>query len=521
MNTSPYEQLCEIVGTSHVLDNEAQRCFYSQDIYTRSIIADYVIQPQSTDELTRAVACATSAGYAVIGRGGGMSYTGGYTPVTERSVIVDMSRMNRIIEINAEDMYVTVEAGCTWKSLHNALQETGLRTPFWGPLSGIKATVGGSISQNTVYWGAGLYGASADSLSAMQVVLADGTLIHTGSAAHQNGSPFYRYYGPDLNGLFSCDCGALGIKATVTLKLLPRLPAIRHVSYDFANVEDQVGAMSDIARANLVAQMFGTDPGLGAVRAHRESLLKDMKQLGGVMKSADSVLDALKSGARVAANGRSFLLESSFPVHANIEERNDAAADACMQEFAAICTRHHGKSIPSSVPEILYANPFNPLNNIVGPQGERWVPVHALLPHSRVPRVVQLARDIFAANQSALDQHDIVTGFLHTTASTNCFFMEPLFFWPDELNELHRDSVEQDVLRHQRGFPENLPAREIVGAIRDELIGMFNREGASHLQVGKAYHYAEGLRPDTIKLIRQIKRVVDPGNMVNPGCLGI
>lgn len=151
--------------------------------------------------------------------------------------------------------------------LREALRGTGLRTPFRGPLSGRHATVGGSVSQNSVYWGAGLFGASADSVVSLEVVLADGRVLHTGTASQLHGTPFFRHFGPDLTGLFTCDNGALGIKSAVTLRLVPERPEVRHLSFDFPDYRRQMAAMSDIARAGLVAQMFGTDPNLAQVRA--------------------------------------------------------------------------------------------------------------------------------------------------------------------------------------------------------------------------------------------------------------
>ena len=91
--------------------------------------------------------------------------------------------MNRVLEINADDMFVTVEAGCTWKELHAALDGTGLRTPYWGTLSGIHATVGGGVSQNSIFWGSGKHGTVVDSVVSMDVVIADGSVISTGSNA--------------------------------------------------------------------------------------------------------------------------------------------------------------------------------------------------------------------------------------------------------------------------------------------------------------------------------------------------
>ncbi|ARN73351.1 FAD-binding oxidoreductase [Oceanicoccus sagamiensis] len=513
--------LAAIVGPDYVLTDEASCILYAQDVFTRDKTAACVVQPETTEQLSRLVAAAVAAGFAVVPRGGGMSYTSGYVPEEDDSILVDTSRMDAVIAINQEDMYVTVQVGCSWKKLYEALKDTGLRTPFWGPLSGFHATVGGSISQSSVFFGAGLFGASADSVVSLDVVLADGSVLSTGSAAQKNGSPFFRHFGPDLTGLFTCDTGALGIKSTITLRLMPEFKSIRHVSYDFDNYESQIKALSEISRQHLAAQMFGTDPGLGQIRAQRDSLMNDVKALGGVLKAQDSLLGAVKQGAKIAMAGRRLVKNASYPVHANVEERCDAAADEVADQIAAICQQFGGKKIENSVPSIVRANPFNPLNNMVGPQGERWVPVHALLPHSKVIESVKVTEAIYEKYSDMIEKHHIVTGFLFTTVSTNCFFMEPLWFWPDELNELHRETVEGNVLAKQKGFGANLEARHAVESMRKELVAAFSEMGASHLQVGKEYIYRDGLKPEAFELIKAIKAVVDPTRRINPGCLGL
>jgi FAD/FMN-containing dehydrogenase len=101
---------------------------------------------RSADTLSRAMAILHRERIAMVPRGGGMSYTGGYVPARARSVIIDTSVMNRIIEISAENMLISVEAGVTWKAIHEALKPLGLRLPFFGTFSGAKATVGGGLS---------------------------------------------------------------------------------------------------------------------------------------------------------------------------------------------------------------------------------------------------------------------------------------------------------------------------------------------------------------------------------------
>ena len=517
----PIAALEGILDPADLLLDEESRVFYAQDVFTRSLPAGAVIRPRGLDQLRRAVAAVTGAGMAVIGRGGGMSYTSGYVPAEAGSVIVDTSAMNRVLEINREDMYVTAEAGCTWADLGEALRGTGLRTPFRGPLSGIRATVGGGVSHNSVYWGAGLFGSCADSVVSVEVVLADGGVLNTGSASRVNAPPFFRHFGPDLTGLFTCDSGALGIKSAVTLRLTAERPAVRHLSFDFPDYRSQMAAMSDIARADLVAQMFGTDPNLAQVRARRERVSRDVAALGRLMRAKKSLLEAVTEGARVAMAGRRAIGNVRYPVHANVEERSEAAADRCLREAERIALGHGASKIVNSVPQLLHASPFNPLTNMVGPDGERWVPVHALAPHSRAVECVESVETLFERHAGALKANGVVTGFLTTTVSNNCFFVEPLFFWPDSLNELHRATVGADALARQRGFAENPAARSLVARLRAEIARIYSDLGASHLQLGKEYPYLNRLGGTAAAAVAGIKRALDPQCRINPGALGL
>ena len=142
-----------------------------------------MIAPGTVTELAEAIGLCTANNRRVIPRGGGFSYTGGYLPVMEHSIIVDMRRLDRIVEINREDMYVTVECGCTWHSLYTALKAEKLRTPYFGPISGFASTVGGALSQGSFFMGSTQYGTTAESTLGLEVVVADGTVLKTGSAA--------------------------------------------------------------------------------------------------------------------------------------------------------------------------------------------------------------------------------------------------------------------------------------------------------------------------------------------------
>ncbi len=520
-DTRLIEQLAAQLGPDNVLTDEASRVLYAQDVYTKAIPAEAVIRPDTVDALAAAIATITTAGHAVIPRGGGMSYTSGYVPKEAGSVVVDMQRMNRIVEINTEDMYVTVECGCTWKKLYEALEGTGLRTTYWGTLSGIHATIGGGLSQNSIFWGSARYGTAADAVIGMTVVLANGDIVKTGAGAQLNGTPFFRHFGPDLTGLFTADAGALGFKASATLRLVPVRGQREALSFDFDDHGSLIRAMSEIARAEIADEIFGFDPFLQAVRMQRESLMSDVKKLAGVLKSGKGVMGAIKDGAKVAMAGRSFMKDVAYSMHVMIEERTAAQASASADQARTICLDHGAREIENSIPKILRANPFTPLNNMVGPNGERWVPIHTLLPHSRARAVTDKTYAILEDYGEDLEKHGIGTGFLFAAVSTNCFVLEPVFFTPDALNEIHAAYVEDSVLKKMPGFEANPEAAAMTAEVRQALIDLFSSEGGIHMQLGKSYPYSSSLHRKSLELVERIKRAVDPDGRVNPGALGL
>lgn len=515
------ESLVKFVGQEHVLTDSYSCSLYAQDVFTKEKPAIAVVQPGSTSELADVVKTATAHKYITIPRGGGMSYTSGYVPQQDNSIIIDMSRMSKVLEINEQDMYVTVECGCTWKALYEALKGTGLRTPCWGTLSGIYATVGGGLSQNGMFWGSGHFGAIGDSVISIEVVLADGSIVETGSAAQVNGTPFFRHFGPDLTGLFVGDTGSLGFKTRATFRLMPELTAREYISMDFKSSDDALTTMSEISRRGLAMECFGFDPFLQAQRKQRESLASDAKALVGFMKSAGSIGQAIKQGSKIAFAGRGFMDDVDFSIHAFIEERSPQAAKQCLDDIRAIVKKNNGKEIENTIPKILRANPFGPVNNMVGPNGERWVPVHGQFPHSKVIPAFNAAEAIFTSHKAEMERLNIGVGYLFAVISTNAFVIEPVFFWQDCLNELHEKSVESAHYNKLKKFDENIEARDAVTKIKKEIAAKFSEMGGVHFQIGKSYAYKEGLKPTALQLIERIKRLVDPERLVNPGSLGL
>lgn len=120
--------LRDAIGAANVLTGPVDLVFYSQDVYNQVTPALVVVRPGSITELAEAVRIANAAGIAIVPRGGGMSHTDGYLPARPESMIVDLLRLDCIVEVNEEDLCV-VECGATCNQLHEALVPHGLRTP--------------------------------------------------------------------------------------------------------------------------------------------------------------------------------------------------------------------------------------------------------------------------------------------------------------------------------------------------------------------------------------------------------
>ncbi|HRX90482.1 MAG TPA: FAD-binding oxidoreductase [Steroidobacteraceae bacterium] len=512
--------LRQALGVAHVLTDDADRRFYSQDVYRSGELPAAVIQPGTVEELAVALRIVAAAGLAVVPRGGGMSYTDGYLPSRPDSITVDLLRLNRVVEINPDDCYVTVECGATWKDLLDALAPRGVRTPYWGPLSGVKSSIGGALSQGSIFLGSGRYGTAADSVLGLDVVLVDGTLMHLGSHANGRGQPFLRQFGPDSMGMFLSDCGALGIKTRATFRLV-RIPAeTRHVSFAFDTADAMFHALAEVARNEIVSESFGFDPGLQAQRMKRTSFKSDVKALGNVMKAAGGKLAGLKEGAKVVLAGRSFLDDAKFSAHLSFDGRDAVDVDSKVAVARRILSRG-GNEVENTVPKVMRANPFAEVTSMLGPNGERWVPVHGTVPFSKAPAMFAALDSVFAKHGATLEQYDIDHGYLFATVGIVGTLIEPVMFWPDERLGFHERVLDADYLAKLPKYPQNLPARAAVMRVRDELAQCFMEHGAVSFQLGKFYKYQQGLEPSAATFLQQLKRLVDPQGRMNPDTLGL
>ena len=493
---------------------------YSQDVFGDGERLVAVVRHASEQDVINLVHTCRDNKIPLITRGGGMSYTSGYLATQTDSVLIDTADLNQVLEVNQQDATVTVQVGVTWQKLHETLAPLGLTTPFWGTLSGRYATVGGGLSQNGIFWGSGYHGAAGDNVLGLKVVTGTGDIIETGAASQKASTPFCSYFGPNLTATFIGDCGAFGIKLTATLPLIPAAKHKGFASYAFDNYTDMTLAMADISRNRLASECFGFDPYLQRQRMKRASLAVDVQQFAGVVKAEAGLVNKVVNSAKLAFSGRRFMDDVAWSFSTLSEGRTQAEADYQVAEIRKLCAKYRGRELPDSIPRLISANPFGPVNNMVGAGGERWLPVHALVPHSKAQDGIACIESVFSKNKEVMEQFGVETGYLIATVSQQVTVLEPVFFWPDALNALHKHSIEKDHLARLNQFDAVPGAWEVVNAIKHELAQALSDFGAVHFQLGKAYKYQEGLKPEAASVMRVLKNIYDPQGIMNPGVLG-
>jgi FAD/FMN-containing dehydrogenase len=513
-------ELAALVGAEHVLTDDTERAFFATDIYRAGALPMAVVRPAGAAEVAAVVRACVSRGVAVVPRGGGASYTDGYVPAEPGSVSLDTSRMDRIIEINERDMYVVVQAGVTWAKLNEALAARGLRTPFYGPFSGLAATVGGSLSQNSVTWGTGVFGVSGETPLGVEVVLGTGETIRTGSWGAANGVPFMRSYGPDLTGLFMGDCGALGVKTAVSLRLMRRNSHVMGLSFGFQDFGKLASGMEAAAKEGLNLTNFGLDPALQQGQLGKADAATALKSALAVWQTSRSIRDGVAQLATMALAGRGFLKDAVFSAHWLVDGIDDASCRAAVARLRA-ALQPHGAEVPATVPTVANAMPFMPLYNVRSPLGERWVPVHGLLPFSRVAGFREELQAYYAAHEAEMKRLRVRYGAMFMTVGTNAFLYEPVFYWADVTNITQERLMPEGYAASLPKFDDNPEGRALVDRMKRGIADLFQRHGAAHLQIGKFYPYMRGRDPATADLIRQLKQVVDPQHRLNPGSLGL
>lgn len=233
----------KIVGDQRCLRCPEDLYAYSHDCYARGN-PDLVLLPRTTQQVSSIMRLANKNAIPVTPRGAGTSLCGAATPITG-GIVLATNQMNRILEVSQEDRLAVLEPGVVTLKLHQAVESLGLFYPP-DPASYAMSLMGGNVATNAGGPRCLKYGVTRDYLLGLQVVLADGEVLHTGSRAVKDVT------GYDLTRLFCGSEGTLGVITRITVRLIPKPETKRTILTSLRTVEDASQMVSRIIGAGIL-----------------------------------------------------------------------------------------------------------------------------------------------------------------------------------------------------------------------------------------------------------------------------
>lgn len=237
------KELTGIVGRDNILSSRKDLLAYSYDSTSRQEMPEVIVFPQSTAEVSGVIKAAHRDKIPVIARGAGTNLSGGTIP-DRGGVILEFSRMNRILDIDTANHRVVVQPGVINLDLQNALAPFGFVFPP-DPASQKISTLGGNVGENAGGPHCLKHGVTSKYVYGMEVVLSDGEIINVGGSVEDN--PGY-----DLRGLLIGSEGTLGIATRLTLHIIPKPETSRTLLVIFETLENASQTVSDIIGAGII-----------------------------------------------------------------------------------------------------------------------------------------------------------------------------------------------------------------------------------------------------------------------------
>jgi len=244
MDTTIKQALREIVDAENFTDSLIDLIAYSKDASEHRHRPDAAVWPVNTEQISAIMKLANREKFPVTPRGAGTSLAGLAVP-EKGGLILDLGRMDKIIDINIEDRLAVVQPGVVYADLDRALSPHGFFFPP-DPASGSVCTLGGNVATNAGGIKGAKYGTTKDYVLALEVVLPDGRILHTGSKCMKSVS------GYDLTRLFVGSEGTLGVVTEIIFKINPVPPLVSTSMANFETLEDAGRAVSEIMHSGII-----------------------------------------------------------------------------------------------------------------------------------------------------------------------------------------------------------------------------------------------------------------------------
>lgn len=447
------EALATIVGKEHATAAAEDRFCYGTDAAKVRALPDVIVRPATAAEVSRVLALANKRRVPVYPRGAGSGLSGGALPL-RGGIALEMTRMNRIVSVDRDDMIAVVEPGAILADFQAAVEREGLFYPP-DPASSEFCTVGGTLAECAGGLHCVKYGVTRDYLLSAEAVLPTGEIIHTGSRTLKS------VVGYDLGRLLVGSEGTLCVFTRAVLRLIPLPQSVQTVMAFFRRVEDAVEAAHAVIRSGILPRTLELmdEMTIRCIGAYKPF---DLPQGTRAIVLAES--DGTAEGAAHEASRMAGLLESSSALAVE-RPRGRAEADLLWE-------------IRRAVSPALYAISPGKLNEDV------------CVPLSRLRDLLRGAAEIAQRNRVA------VACFGH--AGDGNIHVNILYDTEDGAERERAERAVEEVFRLTIDAGGSISGEHGIGTAKARFLS-----------------WEVGARE--IALMRALKRMLDPNDILNPG----
>jgi len=244
LSSAVIRKLASIVGAGNVLTSDEDRLCYAYDGQRVECVPDAVVRPVDAEQIARVLILANEERFAVVPRGAGTGLSGG-SIASSGGIVLDLTRMRRIIEIDAANQHMVVEPGVITAEIAREAEKIGLLYPP-DPGSVKVSTIGGNVAENAGGLRAGKYGVTRNYLMRLSAVAPNGEAFKSGAPTRKCVA------GYDLVSLMCGSEGTLGVITQITLRLIPLPKYRKSMTATFPNCAAAGRAVAAIVAAGLV-----------------------------------------------------------------------------------------------------------------------------------------------------------------------------------------------------------------------------------------------------------------------------
>jgi len=251
INSKHIRTFQEIVGEENVYSDKAHLIAYSYDATRTRFEPDAVLFPRDEEDISRILVYCNYHHISITPRGAGSGFTGGALPVNGGIILALEKHMNKILEVDMENMVAVLQPGVINMDLQKAVEKVGLFYPP-DPASEAYSTLGGNVSENAGGMRAAKYGITKDYVMALRAVRPNGDIIRAGKRTIKDVA------GYNIAGILIASEGTLAVITEITVKLIPKPRFTKAYMGIFPSVEDAMNAVfkSLASGANPVAMEF-------------------------------------------------------------------------------------------------------------------------------------------------------------------------------------------------------------------------------------------------------------------------